>query len=107
MLVSLFRGRLSPDEWYPALEADLSARLVRLPGGEQARVVEGGDARHPPVLFIHGWGASAYYYRKLLPAVLRAGRESYCQSRCAAARALRPTASRIAGGRSASGISCP
>ena len=74
MLVSLFRGRLSPDEWYPALEADLSARLVRLPGGEQARVVEGGDARHPPVLFIHGWGASAYYYRKLLPAVLRAGR---------------------------------
>lgn len=74
MLVSLFRGRLSPDEWYPSQEAELAARLVRLPGGEQARVVEGGDPSHPPVLFIHGWGASAYYYRKLLPTVMRAGR---------------------------------
>ena len=73
MLVSLFRGRLSPDEWYPANESQLSARHVLLPGDERARVVEGGDPNAPPVLFIHGWGASAYYYRKLLPAVVAAG----------------------------------
>ena len=73
VLVSLFRERLAPDELYPAGEAALTARLVRLPWGEQARVVEGGDPSLPSVFFIHGWGASAYYYRKLLPAVMAAG----------------------------------
>jgi len=73
VLVSLFRGRLSPDEWYPANEAGLTARHLRMPGGERVRVVEGGDAADEPVLFVHGWGASAYYYRKLLPAVMVAG----------------------------------
>ncbi len=73
MLVSLFRERLAPDELYPAGESALGARMLRLPGGEQARVVEGGDPEAPPVLFLHGWGASAYYYRKLLPAVVHAG----------------------------------
>ena len=74
VLVSLFRGRLSPDEWYPAHEAALASRRVRLADGEQARVVEGGDETAPPVLFVHGWGASAYFFRKLLPSVVAAGR---------------------------------
>lgn len=74
MLVSVFRGRLAPDECYPARESGLTARLVVLGDGERVRVVEGGDPAAPPVLFVHGWGASAYYYRKLLPAVLATGR---------------------------------
>ena len=74
MLVSVFRERLSPDECYPANEAGLAARLLTLGNGERVRVVEGGEVGAPPVLFVHGWGASAYYYRKLLPAVMGAGR---------------------------------
>lgn len=74
MLVSLFRGRLSPEEWYPANEASLTARYLLIPGGERVRIVEGGGAAGEPVLFVHGWGASAFYFRKLLPAVMAAGR---------------------------------
>lgn len=73
MLVSLLRGRLLPHEWYPANEPALAARFLELPGGERVRVVEGGDPAAAPVLFVHGWGASAYYYRKLLPAVIEGG----------------------------------
>ncbi|MCC6931588.1 MAG: alpha/beta hydrolase [Gemmatimonadaceae bacterium] len=73
MLLSLFRGRLAPDELYPAGEPVLTARMLQLPWGEEVRVVEGGDVQAPPVLFLHGWGASVYYYRKILPAVVQGG----------------------------------
>lgn len=73
MLVSVLRGRLSPDECYPANEALLVSRQLTLGTGERVRVIEGGEGGAPPVLFVHGWGASAYYYRKLLPAVMAAG----------------------------------
>jgi len=74
VLVSVLRGRLSPDECYPAHEAGLETRQLRLGNGERVRLVEGGDAAAPPVLFVHGWGASAYFYRKLLPSVMGLGR---------------------------------
>lgn len=74
MIASAFRGRLPVDQWYPAREPGLTARLLDLPGGEVARVVEGGPADADPVVFIHGWGCSAYFFRKLLPAVLATGR---------------------------------
>lgn len=73
VLVSLFRDRLLPEDWYPAHEAALSSRLIVLPSGERARVVEGGASTHPLVVFVHGWGASAYFYRKLLPVVVDSG----------------------------------
>ncbi len=73
VLVSLFRDRLLPDEWYPAHEAALSSRRIELPSGEHVRVVEGGEAGRPLVVFVHGWGASAYFYRKLLPLVVDSG----------------------------------
>ncbi len=73
MLVSLFRDRLSPEEWYPAHEARLASRFLELPRGERVRLVEGGDVSAPLVLFVHGWGASAYFYRKLLPVVVEQG----------------------------------
>lgn len=68
------RGRLPPSEWYPAHEPGLEARMVVLPSGEHVRVVEGGDAAAEPVVFIHGWGCSAYFFRRLLPAVMATGR---------------------------------
>ena len=37
-------------------------------------MVEGGARDAPPVLLVHGWGCSAYYFRKLVPALVGAGR---------------------------------
>jgi pimeloyl-ACP methyl ester carboxylesterase len=73
VLVRLFRDRLSPEEWYPAHESMLSSRFLAVARGERVRVVEGGDPAQPLVAFVHGWGASAYFYRKLLPTVVDAG----------------------------------
>ena len=69
-----FRGRLPPEEWYPAHEDGLSARSLALAGGDAVRVVEGGDPAGEPVVFLHGWGCSAYFWRKLLPPVAATGR---------------------------------
>lgn len=74
MLDAILGGRLPPSEWYPAHEAGLTARMLELPGGERARVVEGGPREARPVFLVHGWGCSAYYYRKLVPALVDAGR---------------------------------
>lgn len=37
-------------------------------------MVEGGDPDGDPVVFIHGWGCSAYFFRLLIPAVIASGR---------------------------------
>jgi pimeloyl-ACP methyl ester carboxylesterase len=71
--VDLLPGRLPPARWYPADEPGLNARQLQLAGGEVARVVEGGPPTGRPVLFLHGWGCSAYFHRHLLPAVAAAG----------------------------------
>jgi pimeloyl-ACP methyl ester carboxylesterase len=41
----------------------IDARRVTLPKGVALRVVEAGDHDAPPVLLVHGWGASAYMWR--------------------------------------------
>lgn len=69
-----FRGRLAPEAWYPAGEPDLTIRHVAIDTGEQVRVVEGGPPGRSPVLFIHGWGASVYFWRRLIPPILATGR---------------------------------
>jgi pimeloyl-ACP methyl ester carboxylesterase len=74
VIARVFRGRLPRAEWFPAHEPGLSSRLVALPGGERARIVEGGDPGGDPVVFIHGWGCSAYFFRLLLPPVMASGR---------------------------------
>lgn len=74
MIARVFHGRLPRADWYPAHERGLSSRLLVLPGGERARVVEGGDPGGDPVVFIHGWGCSAYFFRLLIPAVMASGR---------------------------------
>jgi pimeloyl-ACP methyl ester carboxylesterase len=72
--ISLLRRRLAPDDCWPAGDPILSARWLTLDGGERVRVVEGGDPAAPLVLFLHGWGASAYFYRFVLPMAVAAGR---------------------------------
>lgn len=64
---------LPPDEWYPAGDAQARSRFVSVSDGERVRVVEAGPPDGTPVLLVHGWGASAYGYRRLLPLLAAAG----------------------------------
>lgn len=73
-MIDIWGGRLPPDQWYPAGERDLTVRRATLDGGENVRVVEGGPPGRTPVLLIHGWGCSAYFFRKLVPPLIAAGR---------------------------------
>lgn len=66
-------GRLPPAGMYPAHDHRVVARTVRLPSGLHVRVVECGPHDGPPVLCLHGWGASAYTWRHNLPALAAAG----------------------------------
>jgi pimeloyl-ACP methyl ester carboxylesterase len=61
-----------PDEPYPAQEADVTAREVVI-GGERVRLVESGARGAFPIVLLHGWGASAYNFRRVLAPLGRAG----------------------------------
>lgn len=56
-------------EGYPGL----SARDVLLADGTRLRLVEAGERGAPPVLLVHGFGASAFQWRLLMPALAAAG----------------------------------
>jgi len=58
---------------FPAGVEGLSARRVTLASGVHLRLVEGGPVGGSPVLFIPGWGCSAYSFRRNLPVLARAG----------------------------------
>jgi pimeloyl-ACP methyl ester carboxylesterase len=45
----------------------------RLSSGIRIRVVERGDPTAPPVLLVHGWGCSAFVFRRNMPALADAG----------------------------------
>src|SRR5687767_13595391 len=66
-------GRLSPGEMYPAGEADVSARFVRLASGITVRVVESGANDAPPVVLVPGWACTARIYHQTRPALASAG----------------------------------
>jgi pimeloyl-ACP methyl ester carboxylesterase len=68
----LLQPFLAPDEWYPAADASVSARLLDVDGGERVRLLEAGAVGGEPVVLIHGWGASAYNFRRLLPLLAEA-----------------------------------
>lgn len=51
----------------------ISARPVTLSDGTRLRLVESGSPEAPPVLLVHGFGASAYQWRFLMPALAKAG----------------------------------
>ena len=59
-------------EAYPADDPDADASEV-ISGGERVRVVESGPAQGPAIVLLHGWGASAYNFRAVLPALGAAG----------------------------------
>jgi len=58
---------------FPGGYAGCSARDVALADGTHLRLVESGDAHAPPVLLVHGFGASAYQWRFTLPILAAAG----------------------------------
>lgn len=57
---------------YPEGASGVTARGIVV-GGERVRLVEAGPADGRTVLLLHGWGASAYNFRHLLPALGSAG----------------------------------
>jgi len=65
--------RVTRPSCFPDGYAGCSARDVTLADGTRLRVVESGDSQAPPVLLIHGFGASAYQWRFTLPALAAAG----------------------------------
>lgn len=68
------RGRLHPAEMYPAGpcgDPRLGVRFLTLRGGHRVRVVECGEG--PAVLLLHGWGASAYTFRRTMLPLADAG----------------------------------
>ncbi len=58
---------------FPDGYAGCAARDVSLADGTRLRLVESGDAHAPPILLVHGFGASAYQWRFTLPVIAAAG----------------------------------
>lgn len=58
---------------YPARDAVARARTVTLADGERVRVVEAGDDAAPPVVLLHGWGCSSFFWRHITPALAADG----------------------------------
>ncbi len=69
----VLRGRLSPDEMFPAGQPELRSYHTELASGIRVRVVEAGDPEAPPVVFLPGWGCSTYIFRDTLGPVAAAG----------------------------------
>ena len=65
-------GILASDEPYPANDRRVTAHTILL-DGERVRIVESGQPDAFPVVLLHGWGASAYNFRDVLPALGAAG----------------------------------
>src|SRR4051812_130101 len=70
-----FRRRrlLGPGEMFPASEAGYRVSFPRLRSGLKVRVVERGEASARPILLVHGWGCTAYVFRRNMPALADAG----------------------------------
>jgi pimeloyl-ACP methyl ester carboxylesterase len=58
---------------YPAGIDTIRTRRVTLPSGITLRVAESGRADAPPVVLLHGWGASIYMWREWFEPLAAAG----------------------------------
>lgn len=58
---------------FPAGDAAYRVSFPRLRSGLKVRVVERGDVKARPILFVHGWGCSVYIFRRNMPALADAG----------------------------------
>lgn len=67
---------LAANELYPAGRADIETRFIDVGDGLRLRIVESGPADGPPVVLLHGWGASVYSYRDAVPSLARDGRRA-------------------------------
>jgi pimeloyl-ACP methyl ester carboxylesterase len=65
--------RVTRPSSFPDGYAGCTAREVTLADGSVLRLVESGAQSAPPVLLVHGFGASAYQWRYLLPSLAAAG----------------------------------
>ncbi len=59
---------------FPAGSRDIRVRDVTLGSGLVLRLAESGKANDPPVLLIHGWGASIFMWRDWFAPLAAAGR---------------------------------
>jgi pimeloyl-ACP methyl ester carboxylesterase len=73
MIRSDRRRGLTPGEMFPAGDPAYRVSFPRLRSGIKIRVVERGDPLARPVVLLHGWGCSAYVYRRNMPALGEAG----------------------------------
>lgn len=67
------RDSLSPGEIFPAGDPAYRVSFPRLRSGIKIRVVECGEPTSPPLLLVHGWGCSAFVFRRNMPALADAG----------------------------------
>jgi pimeloyl-ACP methyl ester carboxylesterase len=67
------RDNLSPGEMFPAGDPAYRVSFPLLSSGTKIRVVERGAPTSPPVLLVHGWGCSAFVFRRNMPALADAG----------------------------------
>lgn len=65
-------GQGPPGKLYPAGDPVARVEWMDL-DGEQVRLVRAGDAAEPAVVLVHGWGASAYNFRNVIPRLVAAG----------------------------------
>jgi pimeloyl-ACP methyl ester carboxylesterase len=59
---------------YPAGVPGIRTRRLTLANGLTLRVAEAGDPSAPPVLLLHGWGASLYMWREWFATLAATGR---------------------------------
>jgi pimeloyl-ACP methyl ester carboxylesterase len=67
------RGRLAPESMFPAGHDQIRVRRTTLPSCITLRVAESGDVGAPPLLLLHGWGASVYMWRAWFAPLAAAG----------------------------------
>ena len=67
------RDNLSPGEMFPAGDPAYRVSFPLLRSGIKVRVVERGEPTSPPVLLVHGWGCSAFVFRRNMSALADAG----------------------------------
>ena len=63
------RDFLGPGAMFPAGDPAYRVSFPRLASGLKIRVIERGSASAPPILFVHGWGCSAYVFRSNMPEI--------------------------------------
>lgn len=65
--------RLPPERWFPAGVASLEVDWATLGDGTRLRLVRSTGGEGPLLVFVHGWGCSAFTWRHVLPRAVAAG----------------------------------